>query len=233
MPLKSMEEREHVSRWNRWSAKIFSPPVMKLGIRLHIESLAWWGRLCECIADVRAVNIKALLSASIIEYPTADLIDARCVCVVKEMNLSHACQSVADTLCLFSFVGLHQVHLNKMEYQCSRWCRHWRTKHPLCIILIELFEFRAFPVLPVVTAEEFAYCKLLLGQGNGCSIYSIIERLLNAMGHCMEAGYMTELISLKLSGVVQFCKETGDPGFDWVRGHRDRCGQEYCWMVFS
>jgi hypothetical protein len=123
--------------WDGWSVLVLSPPFIEGMVGADEEALfRWWG-FHEGIGDIGTVDQEIFSGSNSIEHSSASLVDAVCICLCKDSNLSRPNGSIANAASfLLTIHRFNGVGPDEMEDGIIFSHPHRLAKHPLIFILV-------------------------------------------------------------------------------------------------
>ncbi len=114
-----------------------SPPFIEGTVRADEEALfRWWG-FRKGIGDIGTVDQEIFGGSNSIEHSSASLVDAVCICLRKDSNLSGPGGSIANAASFLPTVHpFNGVGPDEMKDGGVFSHRHRFAKHPLIFVLV-------------------------------------------------------------------------------------------------
>ncbi len=82
--------------WDGWSILVLSPPFIEGTVGVDEEALfRWWG-FRKDIGDIGTVDQEIFSGSNSTEHSSTSLVDAVCICLRKDSNLSRPGGSIAN-----------------------------------------------------------------------------------------------------------------------------------------
>ncbi len=116
---------------------MLSPPFIEGTVGADEEALfRWWG-FPKGIGDIGAVDQEIFGGSNSIEHSSASLVDAACICLRKDLNLSGPGGSIPNAASFLPTIHrFNGVGPDEMKAGIVFSHRHMFAKHPLIFILV-------------------------------------------------------------------------------------------------
>ena len=119
MALHCRENRDDFVWFQWWVGQMMYPPFIEGTIGVNVEALFWRRCFGKGVGYVGTIYEEILCGCNSVEHTRACLIDAVCVCFVKNMGLPRMEQAVADHPGLLAIIkSLDAIGPYSVEHGC-------------------------------------------------------------------------------------------------------------------